>query len=132
MPIMIMPRDWTVRTRSGHTIQFKKDQPKSVPEDFLIIEECRRYGAECADPAANIALADEGPTVTDLPKTPLERRQRVLALFQEMKAHQEEHRNHFTATGKPSVRYAQTALGFDIASREVDDLWTQVLMERNH
>ena len=101
MPLMKMPRNWTVRTTSGHTIRFRKGVEVNVPDDFPVIEECRKYGAE--------------------------RRTRILTLLGEMRDNQAEHRNHFTAASMPSIRYLQTALGFDVRADEIKDLWTSLV-----
>lgn len=126
MPQMVMNRNWTVRTLTGHTIAFEKGKKTHVPPDFKVIEECRRFGAEFVDEKDDIVPSD-GPVVTPLPRTPAERRAKILQLFAEMKDNQSEHRNHFTAAGRPAVRYVNTALGFDIGAPEIEDLWNELL-----
>jgi len=129
MPTMVMNRNWTVRSTRGHTLRFRKDEPINVPDDYKVIEECQRYGALYADPEAAPALPDEGAQVTNLPKTPNERRSRIEALMSEMKEFQEEHRNHFTAAGRPNAKYVQATLGFDVSAAEVEELWNGLIFK---
>ncbi len=127
MPLMKMPRNWTVRTTSGHSVRFRKGLEAHVPDDFNVIEECRKYGAEYVDASDEQILPDEEALGrTNLPKTPNERRTRIMNLLGEMKDHQSEHRNHFTAASLPSVRYLNSALGFDVRADEIKTMWTEL------
>lgn len=128
MPLMKMPRNWTVRTTSGHVIRFRKNVEVNVPDDFAVIEECRKFAAEYVDASEEQPLPDEEALgFTPVPKTPAERRTRILTLLGEMKDNQAEHRNHFTAASLPSIRYLQSALGFDVRADEIKDLWTSLV-----
>lgn len=127
MPAMQMLRNWTVRSTTGHTIRFERNQITQVPDDPKLVEQCRAAGAVYVDKADPADLVDEGPTPTNLPKSPEERQQRILDLFGEMMTHQEEHREHFTAFGRPNARYVAQTLGFDISAKEVESLWLQAV-----
>ena len=126
MPTMVMNRNWTVATTSGHCIGFKKDEPVHVPQDLKVIQSCLQYGAKFVD-EKDESILEPADTVTNMPRTPSERRDRILALMGEMKENQAEHRLHFTGSGRPAVKYMATALGFDITAGEIEDLWNQVL-----
>ena len=125
MPMMTMPRNWTVRTTSGPVIRFRKNEPVHVPNDGYVIEECRKYGAEYVN-AAEQVLPDEDAPVTNLPETPEERKKRIRALCREMIKRPLEHRNHFTARNQPSAKYMSNALGFDVSAKEIDVIWSEL------
>ena len=125
MPMMQMPRNWTVRTASGHTLKFEKATPLYVPDDMLVLDACLAAGAEYVDKEQAAPRPDEG-IVTNLPKTTQERTDRINALMREMAANQPEHRQHFTAYGRPSAKYAASALGFDVSAREIEVLWGEI------
>jgi hypothetical protein len=129
MPTMQMPRNFTVRTRSGHTLVFEKGVPIHVPDDLVVIEECQRFGAAFVSPTDQEQILKEEEASRgrlDLPKTPAERRERILTLMRDMALNQENHRSHFTAANRPSARYVQSTLKFDVSAQEVEELWQTI------
>jgi len=122
-----MPRNWTVTTTRGHCIRFEKDVPTFVPDDMKVIEECKKYGASYVNADEQPELPDQHPIVTGLPKSAEEKEARIRALFEEMKAHQSEHRHHFTGQGRPQVKYVNETMGFDVNAAEIERLWNKVV-----
>jgi hypothetical protein len=128
MPLqMVMSRNRIVRTLSGHTIQFVKNEPTMVPD--LAAKECFAFGAALADgqelpPAAEAALdADLPKVLQDQPKDAADRKKRILAVMKDMIANQESHRMHFAASGRPRARYVTEVLGFDVTTQEIEEHW---------
>jgi hypothetical protein len=127
MPMMQMPRAWTVRTKSGHTIKFKKDTPVYVPDDYRVIEACQAAGAMPTSDSAPIERPDENTPTSNVPKTSTERLDRINAVLKEMAAHQGEHRQNFTAYGRPNTKYVSQRVGVDVSAKEVESLWNQLV-----
>lgn len=125
MPKMVMPRNFTVATLYGFTVVFKKGVAAQVPDHFKVIEECMKYGAEYVEEDERDAFLDPGEIQDRAPKTPQERKARILALMLDMKANDVEHREHFTAANRPAVRYVSGYLGFEVTKEEVSNLWLQ-------
>lgn len=127
---LIMHRNRVIRTLSGHSIQFVKGEPVSVPD--TAIKECVALGAVFAKgsevPEAAVALLEDvPPKLQDVPKTPAERKKRILGLFREMIANQEAHRTHFAASGRPRARYVSDILNFDVPTQEIEEHWTALI-----
>lgn len=128
MPLqMVMNRNRVVRTLSGHSIKFLKDEPTLVPDEA--VKECFAVGASLAKgqelpPAAEAELDDDLPKVLkDAPKTPAERRNKIMAVLKDMLANQERHRMNFAASGRPRARYVTDVIGFDVPNKEIEELW---------
>lgn len=127
MPIMTMPRDFVVSSTRGHTVAFKKDAPIHVPEDAALIEQCCRYGAQYAAGAQPVVIplkdGKKGPT---LPAT-IEDRTRVIGeLLAEMRDNAAEHRENFTASGRPNAKFVSRSVGFEVPADEVERVWFAV------
>lgn len=128
MPLMVMPRNWTVRSTSGHTIRFHKDVPTDVPDNMFVIDKCSNFGAEFVNEADTPVLVDEArdSDPKELPQTAAERTKRIEDLLCQMRDNQSMHRDHFTSGNRPRVQYVRDALGFDLRSEEVTELWKKV------
>lgn len=128
MPLeMLMPRDRVIRTVSGHTIGFKKNQPVMVPD--IAVRDCLKYGAMLAkgEELPEKLVEDDEPKLVDIPKTPGERRKRIEKLFKEMIADSENHRSHFTAAGRPRSNWVSDTLGFDVPAQEIEEVWSSLV-----
>lgn len=126
MPQMVMPRNWTVRTNRGHIVRFRKGEPVNVPQDQFVIEECMKFGAEFVN-KADMVLEDEDAPDPTAPKTPAERKQRIVTLFKDMIKNQTQYRDHFTAQGRPNTPWVANYLKIDIAAAEVEAIWTELV-----
>jgi hypothetical protein len=130
MPVMNMSRDFTISTTSGHTVIFKSGVDVHVPDVVAVIESCLKYGAKFVDKkeeAKVLAPTEETPKTR---MTSADRRKAIAGLFKTMADNQEEHRTHFTSTGKPSVDYVKEALGFDVPAGEIDSHWKAFLQKK--
>lgn len=130
MPLkLVMNRDRVVRTLSGHIVGFKKDVPTLVPDEA--IADCLKYGAAPAPgetlPEDDPLGLDETQKIVDVPKTPGERKKRILQLFNEMRAKPQDHREHFTAAGRPRSNWVSATLGFDVPAPEIEEIWTALI-----
>jgi hypothetical protein len=130
MPLkMVMLRDRVIRTLSGHSVQFKKSEAVEVPD--VAIAECLKYGAAPADgeelPEEGVPGIEDEVKIVDIPKTPGERKKRITQLFQEMRANAANHREHFTAAGRPRSNWVSNTLGFDVPAQEIEELWMALI-----
>lgn len=130
MPLkLVMNRDRIIRSLSGHVIGFKKDVEMMVPDEA--VAECLKYGAI---PAKGEVMPEEDPLgigdekkIVDVPKTPGERKKRITQLFNEMRARPQDHREHFTAAGRPRSNWVSATLGFDVPAQEIEEIWTALI-----
>lgn len=129
MPLMVMPRKWTVRSHFGHTLVFERDKPVSVPDEPAVIEMCVQYGATFADKEDRAAMFARKKEVDDQPKTQTERRERIVELMRKLRDNPKPFREHFTGAGRPHTRYVSDQLGFSVGAPEVDAAWNEVLNE---
>jgi hypothetical protein len=123
MPQMKMNRNWVVATKRGHTVRFEKGVPVGVPDDTTVVEACLAAGAEYVNPNQAPVLPDMSQPVAPAALTAAQRRDKVFAVFREMVANQAQHRDNFTAYGRPSAKYITSAVGFDVPAKDVEAHW---------
>ena len=125
MPQMKMNRNWRVPTLFGHTVVFPKGEPVFVPDDQRVIEACLSAGAEYVDASQAPTLPDmnEGKAQVALSNT--QRKETIFALFEVMSANQAEHRENFTAFGRPNAKFVSSKVGFEVTAKEVEEFWTE-------
>jgi len=120
-----LPRNLTVSSVSGHSIAFKKNEPTYVPKSMH--HEVLAIGAQPADAKVeDIEFDDQakGPEKV-APVDPAERNELIKMALADIKTRNV--RDEFTATGKPKAKVVATALGFEVAAREIDELWLALL-----
>jgi hypothetical protein len=126
--MMSMPRAYVIRTTQGFTLEFEKDTPVMVPDNLKVMEACRAAGAIYVDPQEmEVVVEREKAKPQYTPASPEERRKTILDLFREMKENQVQHRQNFTAVGRPNAKYVTSTLGFDVSVKEVETLWMVTL-----
>jgi hypothetical protein len=113
-----MPVDKIVPTNKGHTIEFVKGVPTHVPKECW--RDVQAAGAVPEDqeaaqakPSAKVAVVDD----------PVERRERIFAGFTAMV--EANRRGDFGASGAPSQAALEKVVGFEVDSKERDELWTE-------
>lgn len=124
MPTMMMHRNWTVRTTSGHTIKFVKLKNTHVPDDPMVIELCRMQGGEFVDSAEDTFVdADEmEPKAPSAPQGK-KRHDALWGLFKTMKTNQKDHRLNFNAASVPTSEFCSKELGFLVPQQELNAAW---------
>jgi len=117
-------RNYTLRTKHGHTITFRKGEPTHVPP--VCWEDAVAIGAEPED-ASKLNFEDE---LTDLPKPPegMERERAIRESI--LKLEKRNQRGDFNAGGAPHAEMLSKLVGFNVDSRERDTIWRSILVKR--
>jgi hypothetical protein len=118
MALFVLHRNYTHASKMGHTITFKKGDPTYVPP------ECRRevlqIGAIPVDSDGAVDLLDP-EKVEVLPISAEDRQEQLLAAFALLE--ERNHRRDFTGQGLPSLTALAGIIDFEVAKKEVEDLW---------
>jgi len=125
MPQLKMNRNWRVATPFGHTVKFKKGEPTWVPEDQRVLEACLAAGGEYVDSSQAPTLPDMEDGKVTAPLTNTQRKEKVFTLFRTMVANQAEHRENFTAFGRPNAKFVSSQVGFEVTAKEVEEFWVE-------
>lgn len=114
---LVMNRNVTVRSLSGHAIAFKKDVPVHVPPEM--VEECMGKGAV---PAEGEQMPKRNET-KEKPPEPIgpARKTRLFEIFEEMET--DNKRGEFTAAGLPNTKSVRLRFGYEIDANEIKQLW---------
>lgn len=127
---LMMGRDYTLRTMSGHTIRFKRMVPKRVPKS--VVDEAMRHGAFPPNPEeeaeAQTAEDDARQEKEQEHLGKLEQREETLKA-QIRTMIDRNHRDDFTASGRPDVRVIRRETGLDLTAEERDRLHDVVIHE---
>lgn len=115
----VMNRDYTVRTLSGHVIEFKRGISKYVPPGARA--EAMQFGA-IPEEEDSVVPPDAPPVKRDGPLGD-ERAQLIRMQIEDMVARNT--RGDFTPGGKPDLKALKKALGFDVDGAERDLAWAQ-------
>jgi hypothetical protein len=118
MPDFILNRNYTLRSLSGHIINFKKGTPTFVPP--MIEREAVQIGAE---PLEGKIDALEPEVIEPLALTADERRKRVFVAFEQIMEGNE--REAFTAQGVPTKSAIESLTGVMLTTKERQELWNQ-------
>lgn len=116
---MIMHRNITVRSTSGHMITFKKGVPQPVVP--FMVRECAELGAVRADEVDVFAEPEEDAVVQ--PTDPSHRADDILEAIERIVERNDPH--DFTASGVPSVPTVTKELGYRVDRTEVARVWRQ-------
>lgn len=110
-------RNHVLATTSGHSIEFKKDEPTHVPPHLY-----REVQAIGALPEEDLP-EDDGPK-DDSPASPEERAKAIQDAMVEIV--ERGVREDFTATGAPHTKALGRILGWAVTSQERDIQWAEV------
>lgn len=113
---LVMNRNITVRSLSGHAIAFKKDEPVHVPPEM--VEECMGKGAVPAE-GEKLPKKEEN-TKPPEPIGPA-RKKRIFEIFEEMET--DNKRGEFAASGIPNAKPVKLRFGYEIDAAEIKQLW---------
>jgi len=122
---MYTPRDYTLRSLFGYTVDFKANEPVIVPH--RAVEEAIAIGAVFTNPQEQRLNVTEPPKVVE-PPMGFERKQK---LFDTLTAMAERNSpEDFTPGSKPKLESVKAAVGFDVDRKEVNDIWNEVMKAR--
>lgn len=122
MPDYVLNRTYTHRSTLGHIVNFVKGQPVWVPP--ALEREVTQFGAEPVD-GQKIDVLD--PDAKALPLAPAgnERKSQILAVYAQLEARNQ--RGDFTGQGRPNLSVMKELLGFEVITRERDDVWEEYM-----
>lgn len=123
MPEYVLNRNYSLRSLSGHMIDFIKGQPTYVPPPC--VKEAVAIGAEPVEtidkteavlgPEEKLAVEPDGE----------ERKQLLFKIFAQLE--ERNGREDFTAAGMPSIKVIEKIAGFEVDSKERNVLWQEYL-----
>lgn len=122
MPYFTLHRDYVLRTTYGHSIGFKKGEKTWVPP--VCVNDVVAIGGISDEPVDVIPSEESAPAI--LPAE--DRKAAILAAFDTMRERNE--RTDFTATGLPNMFKLEKLCGFEVHSRERDELWVEYTANR--
>jgi len=115
MPNFTLHRNHILRTTKGHSIQFLKGQPAWVPPEC--IEDAFAIGAVTED-GVDVLGAEAQPAQA---LSPAQRKTKLFEAFDTMCNKSE--REDFTASGLPHCKKLQGMVGFEVPTKERDEIW---------
>ncbi len=110
----ILNRNKTVVGKGGHSIEFVKDQPTHVPPEMH--SEVMAVGAL---PVDDLPAEDVDPK--QAPTDALERQALIIDAMKKLVARNQ--RGDFLASGVPDAKALKEVLGFNVDSKERNDVW---------
>lgn len=115
MPLFKLNRNYVLRSKYGHMIDFVKGEPTHVPP--ALVKEAVSIGAECIDGAVDI-LGEEAQ-----PAQPTQEELHVLmrAAFDDLV--QRNDPDDFTAQGVPKVSVVETKIALKVSKSELMSAW---------
>lgn len=116
---LVLNRDYTLTTLTGHSIFFKKNVPTHVPKPAW--RDALAIGALPPDGVPEEPEPEK--TFTPPPSDPGERAELILKAFDVIVAKNE--REDFTAAGLPTNSAVSALTGFKVQSKEVAAVWQQ-------
>lgn len=130
MPKMVLNRNYTLNTTLGHCVRFKKGVPTDVPK--VIVQQALSVGAEAVDEAAqkevDIEASKDDPKARSAVPTGDERKGKIKEVLEQIASRNQS--GDFTAGGKPKLEAINAELDFKVTTEERDELWTEVIQER--
>lgn len=124
MTAMLANRNITLRSTSGHTIFFRKNQPKNVPN--IVVEECVHRGILPMD-EADLPGSQENPLLPDVPRGSIRLQQMRDAIEALM---QRNSRGDFAASGQPNLKSIEKIVGYPVDITEVQRVWHVMQMDK--
>lgn len=120
MPVaMIAPRNYTLRTKSGHVIRFEANQPKLVPDD--IVSEALAVNILPAQ-NSDVQMPDEG--AQGVQRVVINGQLRTALVLRAIADIVRENDSvNFDGGGRPKVHVIAARSGVDVTSRERSDMW---------
>lgn len=122
MPYFSLHRDHVLRTTKGLSVRFKKGESVWVPP--ALTHDAVSIGAVPVDEAVDV-IDSGAPEQVIL--SPEQRKDKIREAIRVMLQRNE--RNDFTANGYPDARRMKALTGFDVDTRERDDVWLQYQQE---
>lgn len=114
---MVSPRDYTLRTRTGHTIAFKADVPRHVPPE--VVTEAMAVNILPVESTSNLGDSPAGYVKTNVTGTLRE----ALVLHAIVELVRENDSGNFNAGGQPKVGALNAATGLKLSGTEVSKFW---------
>lgn len=120
LPKLVLNRDYTLNTKLGHSVFFKKGEPTVVSK--LVYAEAIAIGALPVDGADPNVIADSVPSKE--PVDPAERAPQIKAAIELLV--ERNARNDFTASGAPTAVAVSEAVGYKVQAKEIAAVWQAI------
>lgn len=115
---LVLNRDEVLRSLTGHSISFIENIPVAVPQ--AMYAEALAIGAKPVGDGDEVDLRKPDP---DAPPADIERPALILEAIEAII--QEDNRDEFTASGKPSVGAVSDRVGFKVSAVELNAVWQE-------
>lgn len=122
MPDYVLNRTYTHRSTLGHIVNFVKGQPVWVPP--ALEREVTAMGAEPVD-GPKLDVLEPDANALPLAPTGDVRKAQILAVYAQLEARNQ--RGDFTGQGRPNLSVMKELLGFEVITRERDEVWEEYL-----
>lgn len=117
--LMVFHRNFVMTTKSGRSIEFRKDEPVHVPP--MCMAEAIAIGARMADGTDVENLPAEPKPIT-APSDPEIRAKEIVKAFKTIVAKND--REDFMASGTPTSAAVSREVGFKVPNKEVSQVWS--------
>ena len=127
MPNMTLHRNFILRSKFGHAINFRTGKPTHVPP--VCVAEAVAIGAQGVEDTVDV-IGDEPKEEVHL--APHEREEHIMKAIEKLVARNE--RNDFTGAGLPDLRRMNALLDFEATKPERDMVWQKyqaIIAERD-
>jgi hypothetical protein len=115
---MVCPRDYTLRTKLGHTIKFKAGEPKPVPESI--------YHEAVAKNILPVKAVDNEAPAFELATGRVTGPLRDALIFEAIQALvRRNHQEDFTGGGLPKAIAVSKETGVDVTTQEMSNYWNR-------
>ncbi len=127
--MMVLNRNFTLRTTLGHVIGFKKDEPIDVPEP--VVDAAMNCGAQAVDPAEVDKRVEDQEKSEQLPPEPQGAEREKIIADAIVKLVKRNHSTDFTAAGSPQTTSVEGVVGFKVSAAERNAAWDRYLDAQN-
>lgn len=117
MPILVLNRNYVLRSLAGRSFEFRKGQPIDIPE--ICYKEAIAIGATPADGSDPNVLEDD--KINRAPSDPTTRRNDVMKAI--LHIVQKNDRQEFSAGGVPHVDAVKAFVGYSVGREEIQTVW---------
>lgn len=122
MKMMYMPRDYMLVAGSGHSFQFKANEPQAVPD--VAVDDVIKIGGVFYNKEEQKILVDEPPSI-EVPAMGFAREQKIFDACVELI--NKNSNEAFTPGGKPKLDAVKEIVGFDVDRKEVNDVFSKAM-----
>lgn len=121
LPKLVLNRNYVMSTLFGHSIEFIKGVPTTVPK--IVYQDALNIGAQPAEGETLDILPPDGDN--DAPTDGAERAEKIMAAM--LRMFEKNERDDFTSAGAPRVDAVSKAVGWKVHAKEL-----QIVLQDYH